>query len=354
MKKYLVFVVVVSSLMAGSLFANDGPGSNGQPANPNDAALIANWENQHSQQSCEQKINALDTNLKNQLKKSTTNGWQALTGGIYPTYYADYDSFVLTLKQNGIIASWLLSGTQQLSDIQEAFNDLSAPPASSYQSGEDDSGQVQYGTRNVPVGNPHNPNAWTTTPVYGPGEVNGTYSAGIKASDVKDQLNKLEKLLAAAAKAGQCNSSLPVLKVEDTSWVASAKSPADWKNSYKATNGTIWSGILPGAYVNCIKEGWGCRVDPDYVGTSSDGLTVTNSDAVQACKAIGGALPTEQDFANLGDHDKDILSTPNGLWSASTVGEYDTAEAKFFLGSTVLFSGTENRIGYHSVRCVAR
>ena len=140
--------------------------------------------------------------------------------------------------------------------------------------------------------------------------------------------------------------------------------PASWPNAYRAPDGTIWSDVFPSMYPNCISRKdaqgkpiddgiYGCQTDSNgnLLGTSSDGLTVLDSDAVQACKAIGGELPTLQDFVNLGDHYKDLPDMYYfKYWTSSVAFE---ASAQYFVGE---FGGVGHyaRFEYTSVRCVSR
>jgi hypothetical protein len=112
----------------------------------------------------------------------------------------------------------------------------------------------------------------------------------------------------------------------------SGTAPANWPNAYTASDGTIWSDMLPKVYANCIsvKDTKGNpKVDSDgYVicqrdsygimlGASSDGKTLVDSDAIQACKAIGGELPTIEDFQNLGNHWQDLPNMEQLFWTTS-------------------------------------
>jgi hypothetical protein len=102
-----------------------------------------------------------------------------------------------------------------------------------------------------------------------------------------------------------------------------AEAPSDWANTWKASDGTIWSDLLPGVYSNCISvkdqagdpvldsEGFVvCEADSQggLAGDSSDGLSIVDSDAVRACQAVGGLLPSEEDFNILG---ADFSKLPN-------------------------------------------
>jgi hypothetical protein len=143
---------------------------------------------------------------------------------------------------------------------------------------------------------------------------------------------------------------------------AFASPNVNWPNAYTAPDGTVWSDILaggyPGAYFNgyiseysnCIStkdsqgnpnfyqvlgvdDGVTCEKDSTgvYLGTSSDLTTVTDSDAVEACKAIGGELPTSEDIKNLGSHYQDLPHPTAEFWS-STVGMSEVESKLWFLG----------------------
>jgi hypothetical protein len=87
-----------------------------------------------------------------------------------------------------------------------------------------------------------------------------------------------------------------------------------WPNSeWGPYNLSIWSSYLPRHYANCIseKDNQGntivnpvngdvtCKMDSkgNYLGTSPDGRTVIDSDAIRACKVIGGDLRDDGDYA---------------------------------------------------------
>jgi len=85
-----------------------------------------------------------------------------------------------------------------------------------------------------------------------------------------------------------------------------------WSHPIKAADGTIWSDALPGSYANCISKP-GSFSDDFFVhcewksrhvllGNSEDSRQVIDSDAMRACKAVGGVLPSVRDFRNLGDN----------------------------------------------------
>jgi hypothetical protein len=117
-----------------------------------------------------------------------------------------------------------------------------------------------------------------------------------------------------------------------------------WQNAYKDPNGTLWSDILPGTYADCISEKdsdgkirtiidepnrVACQATYDtfldnYVndGVNLESQTVYASDAIDACKLIGGTLPSDLDYLflrNLGD---EYLKVPNiqstDVWTTSS------------------------------------
>ncbi|MCC7460623.1 MAG: hypothetical protein IT286_04895 [Proteobacteria bacterium] len=136
-----------------------------------------------------------------------------------------------------------------------------------------------------------------------------------------------------------------------------------------------WSSILPKKYANCIsvKDKNGepvaddnyrpgnvkCKEDQNgnYLRLSEDKLTIKDSDAVSACKALGGRLPTGKEFYNhknflrtLPDTKNDLpaLSTEGLLWASST-SINDPDGAHIFDGDG--FS-LEPRSELHQIRCV--
>ena len=154
--------------------------------------------------------------------------------------------------------------------------------------------------------------------------------------------------------------------------VDTAKADA-WAGAYKAKNGSIWSDILPGGgYSNCIskKDSAGkpipgqegakrCETAPSQylLGDSVDRSTVIDSDAVQACKAIGGELPTTDDFDALGD-ERDNLPHFNdaNTWTAS-IAPVTLSDLFAYIGpgdSFNYFGGGVFRYEEVSVRCVLR
>jgi hypothetical protein len=111
--------------------------------------------------------------------------------------------------------------------------------------------------------------------------------------------------------------------------------PSDWPNAYTAPDGTIWSDNIsgsvwndssPGLFLNCISNTYSqggppesCQYDADGIllGTSLDQRTVLDSNAVRACKTIGGELPSEQDFKNLGNHWVDLPNSQGMVYWTS-------------------------------------
>ena len=108
------------------------------------------------------------------------------------------------------------------------------------------------------------------------------------------------------------------------SFSASAQYPSNWPNKYVSNDGTIWSNVLPGKYANCISEvdaqpsdGFTvCKAIRNSAGEVERFLNASNelgvdiykaglkivekSDASEACRVIGGKLPTRQNYINLG------------------------------------------------------
>ena len=144
-----------------------------------------------------------------------------------------------------------------------------------------------------------------------------------------------------------------------------------WLTVYTATNGTIWSDSLPGVYKNCISimdahdNPLPSRCEENasgssYLGISSNGLTVIDSDAVRACKAVGGELPTLQDFTDLGDVEYAKLNAGSGnlsFWTATISTNYQHMSNQ--MGGTSLFGNLRFLIERDSsematVRCVRR
>lgn len=149
-----------------------------------------------------------------------------------------------------------------------------------------------------------------------------------------------------------------------------AINPINWKNLRETEDGTIWSDVLPGKYVNCLskKNSAGellmgtdgyivCQRDAKgkLLGTSSDNSTITDSDAIRACKSIGGKLPTRNDFQKLGE---DYVNLPgmkkNLFWTSSANNDWYEAETSFFffgIDNGNISWGQPNK--QYSVRCVS-
>jgi hypothetical protein len=61
-----------------------------------------------------------------------------------------------------------------------------------------------------------------------------------------------------------------------------------------------FSVMLPGKYANCVLANGMCQKDPDGNLTGlAEGYTVTDSQALRACKKIGGSLPTADEILGL-------------------------------------------------------
>ena len=148
---------------------------------------------------------------------------------------------------------------------------------------------------------------------------------------------------------------------------AFAQTTSAWQNAYTASNGTVWSNILPVDYANCISEKDGngnaivnasgfvnCEKNSagDLIGDSSDGTTVQYSDAVQACLSIGGSLPTEADYQALGQEFQKLSDSRNAwfFWTASNFSE-QPGFANVFSDHTGQFIGN-SRIFPQAVRCI--
>jgi hypothetical protein len=147
-----------------------------------------------------------------------------------------------------------------------------------------------------------------------------------------------------------------------------AQGPSGWNNSYTAPDGTIWSDILPDTYANCISEKdpqgkpilssvdvYICQQDSNgnLLGTSSDHRTVVDSDAVQACTAMGGELPTIQDFKNLGSDYQDVPNMGGNWYWSSSLDPKDTDLAQGFVGDTG-YGYVDDRFFGHQLHCVRR
>jgi hypothetical protein len=116
-----------------------------------------------------------------------------------------------------------------------------------------------------------------------------------------------------------------------------------WQNAYKDSNGTLWSDVLPETYANCISEKdsdgkirtiidepnrVACQATYDtflatYVndGVNLESQTIYASDAIDACKAIGGTLPSDMDYLFLRNLKDEYLKVPNiqssDVWTTS-------------------------------------
>jgi len=131
--------------------------------------------------------------------------------------------------------------------------------------------------------------------------------------------------------------------ISTTAMAQSKPSPLDWQNATNV-NGKIWSDILPKEYANCIskkgdngepivKDGWvECEKDENdnLLNASRDdkdvyvpGLTIIEkSDATEACKKIGGVLPSIEDFIALGSGYASLPMNGRSFWSASAASKY--------------------------------
>ena len=140
----------------------------------------------------------------------------------------------------------------------------------------------------------------------------------------------------------------------------------DWKNAYQAPNGTLWSDILPLRYANCIteKDPQGhvlmrdgspvCKKDSvgNYIGTSADKTTVIDSDAVQACKEIGGIFPSlEEAQRDLTDPHNNV---PNSKvsFSVSNLNQFRPLWSESWNANAVRIDLGSNRGGLGAVRCI--
>jgi hypothetical protein len=151
--------------------------------------------------------------------------------------------------------------------------------------------------------------------------------------------------------------------------LAAQSAPSNWPNSYTASNGTIWSDVLSGNYVNCIsnKDSNGnpiadsdgdivCKTDTKggYLGTSANELEILDSDAIEACKAIGGELPSfEQLWAMVTSAESDNLGHWISItWTTRTASTSDSDEAST-LSAGDGGSGFQPRNLPMDVRCVS-
>jgi hypothetical protein len=156
--------------------------------------------------------------------------------------------------------------------------------------------------------------------------------------------------------------------------------PANWPNGYVASDGSIWSDILSGHYANCIsqKDSQGnplgassgvvsCQKDANgnNLGLASDDQSIIDSDAVEACKTIGGELPSTQDFLALGSEYTKLPHYVSDVWSSSTLFQQgwllfsEVAFGGYFEGSSVSnqslgISGYDPKNDTIYVRCMSR
>ena len=157
-------------------------------------------------------------------------------------------------------------------------------------------------------------------------------------------------------------------RIEKLTPVIPVSDPSTWQNSYKAVDGAIWSDMVQsdvwGPIRNCLirhdVDGTPiydsisnavCQKDASgkILGTSADGSTVTDSDAIRVCKQMGGNLPTVQDFDN-------FKNSPNDQQQKAlndvvfTTSLYQGQEVQYWEDGTI----TSAR-GYHGAfRCISR
>lgn len=144
-----------------------------------------------------------------------------------------------------------------------------------------------------------------------------------------------------------------------------------WKNKYKATDGTIWSDILPEQHVNCITkknyqprpDDWyddNCEkeLDGEYVGTDTKEKKVIDSDAIRACKAIGGELPSVKDYEVIGASygNSEWVKMPNmeykAFWTTDSTNYKNTVANTFGGTRGLIFEA--NRMDRSDVRCIRK
>ena len=146
--------------------------------------------------------------------------------------------------------------------------------------------------------------------------------------------------------------------------------PVNWPNSFKASNGVIWSDILFDKYANCISEK-DARGKP-IIG--SDGLAVCkkdsngniqgaslvmiDSDAIRACAALGGELPSELDFDKLGAEIKKLNNALSESWTVdggtSFGGKIVTYARTIGFDGNIVSRGYDLLGSLDSVRCIAK
>lgn len=144
-----------------------------------------------------------------------------------------------------------------------------------------------------------------------------------------------------------------------------------WKNKYKAADGTIWSDILPKQYANCITkknyqrqpDDWyndNCEKDLDgeFVGTDTKEEKIIDSDAIRACKAIGGELPSVKDYHVIGVSygNSEWVKMPNmeykAFWTTDSTN-YKNSDANTFGGTRGLIFQAD-RSQTSDVRCIRK
>lgn len=113
-------------------------------------------------------------------------------------------------------------------------------------------------------------------------------------------------------------------------------------------NGIRWSSVLQGNYKNL-----------DLDGTKPLNGIIQKSEASEACVAIGGTLPTKEDFSTLnGDYKKLPGISKRWFW-LSSVALDNPDDGYFFIGTNMGFQTGVYHDGYgreseYSVLCVAK
>jgi hypothetical protein len=143
----------------------------------------------------------------------------------------------------------------------------------------------------------------------------------------------------------------------------------EWQNSKKTSDGTIWSDVIPGQFFNCfpkktsagelIRDDWGIvkcvkKADGTNLGISTDHKSIIDSDAIRACRSIGGDLPAEADFLKLENDPIELPGMSNRFFWSSTIS--DSGHVDFGFG----FGKDENGVSYYNpelsvegyVRCI--
>ena len=147
---------------------------------------------------------------------------------------------------------------------------------------------------------------------------------------------------------------LALVAMFTTQAVNAQTSPTDWKYAYQEPDGTIWSNVLPAIYANCIskKNAQGfpqldqdgfvdCKKDAhgNYLNASRYGrdvfeagtAVIQKSDATEACRAIGGKLPTKEDYERLGANHVKLRGMNGHFWTSSVHPDFQY-HAFYFLG----------------------